>query len=115
MRTSINKAFPEKFSRQRQQVFAEREPLFTVVGDLDMRQRYGDGAICFEQDRLTVFGDQFDGQVKTVPYETLREVRVKRMYGNAYFSATYKDGTTERLMRFTFFRYSSRNCRTVMP
>ena len=103
MRTSINKAFPEKFEKKRREIYGDGEPLFTVVGDLDMDRHYGDAAICFEKDRLTVFGDQYPEQTKTVAYAGLKEVHVKRMYGNAYFAATYTDGSAEKLMRFTFF------------
>ena len=103
MRTSINKAFPERYRTVRDSVYRDTEALFTVVGDLDMDRRYGDGAICFEKDSLTVFGEQYAEKYKTVPYGDLEKVAVKRMYGNAYFSVTYKDGAKEKLMRFTFF------------
>lgn len=103
MRTSINKAFPERFQTVRDSVYHEKEALFTVVGDLDMARRYGDGAICFDEDRLVVFGEQYEEKYKIVRYDALERVSVKRMYGNAYFAAAYKDGGKEKLMRFTFF------------
>ena len=103
MRTSINKTFPEKYQKLRSEIYPNEEALFTVVGDLNMNRSYGDGAICFERDKMTVFGEQFAEKYKTVRYETLKRVSVKRMYGNAYFSAEYTDGRKEKLMRFTFF------------
>ena len=103
MRTSINKTFPKSLEQARQRVLGETEPLFTVVGDLGMDRRYGDGAICFFKDCLTAFGSWFEDEAKTVAYKDLANVSVKRMYGNAYFAAEYTDGTKEKLMRFTFF------------
>ena len=102
LKTSENKAFPEKFKEKRRELFGERAPLFTVVGDLNMERRYGESAICFAADSLTAFGDQYESLFRTVPYAALEKAEVKRMYGNAYFAVTYKTGETEKLMRFTF-------------
>jgi len=103
VRTSINKPFPEKYRSLKEELYKNNDALFTVVGDLDMDRRYGDGAICFDKDSLTVFGEQFENKYKTISYAELNRVSVKRMYGNAYFSAEYKSGKKEKLMRFTFF------------
>ena len=103
MRTSINKTFPPSLTETRDRVLGDEAPLFTVVGDLDMDRRYGDGAICFFEDRLTAFGNWLGDGAKTVAYADLAKVSVKRMYGNAYFAAEYTDGAKEKLMRFTFF------------
>ncbi|MCH5198825.1 MAG: hypothetical protein J1E34_07965, partial [Oscillospiraceae bacterium] len=103
MRTSINKAFPEKYRSLKNELYEDKDALFTVVGDLDMLRRYGDGAICFDKAGVTVFGEQFENKYKTISFSELKKVSVKRMYGNAYFSAEYKSGKREKLMRFTFF------------
>ncbi|MBQ7638244.1 MAG: ABC transporter ATP-binding protein [Clostridia bacterium] len=103
MRTSINKPFPEKYRSIKEGLYKNEDALFTVVGDLDMNRRYGDGAICFDKGSLTVFGEQYETKTKTIAYSELKSVNVKRMYGNAYFSAEYKNGKKEKLMRFTFF------------
>ena len=56
MKTNANRAFPKRFQETRDALFGNDEPLFTVVGDLGMDRRYGDAAICFFRDRMTVFG-----------------------------------------------------------
>jgi len=102
MKKLINGHFPEEFQKIYDKLFAEEEPLFTVTGDLALKGKYAESAVCFFSDRLYAFDKSFNDNYLVLEYKDVEKVKVKRMYGNAIFFADTKDGKRIRLMRFTF-------------
>jgi len=75
---------------------------FAVVGDLNLKGRYGEGALLFLPDALWAYDSASRNPPERFPYEGLRDVEVRRMYGNALFQAQGPDGRPLRLLRFTY-------------
>ncbi len=95
-----NKPIPETAQPIIDRMIAEgNAPLFVIVGDLEVGGRYGYTALAMTETTLTTIAG--DGTAKTYPYADLRDVRAKRMYGNATLSARMPDGK-----RVVFFRYT---------
>ncbi|MCQ2462840.1 MAG: ABC transporter ATP-binding protein/permease [Clostridia bacterium] len=102
MRELINGPFPQCYSEVYNRIFTNEKPLFTVVGDLNLNSKYSESAICVTKDRVYAFDKGFEGLYITVLFEQIKQIRVKRMYGNAVMFADTHDGERVRLMRFTF-------------
>lgn len=97
-----NKPVPECFSERYEKLFSEKETLFNVVGDLSLERKYGQSMLCFGKEGVWAF-DSSDPEKETyVPYDEVEEAKVKRMYGNAYFSLKMKSGERKKLTRFTY-------------
>ncbi len=78
------------------------EPLFAVIGDLDINSNYGEGGVYVAKDRIVAIGESFDGGFLSLDFASISEIAVKRMYGNAVLKAKTEGGTSIDLMRFTF-------------
>lgn len=102
MKIITNRPIPEKFRVLADTVMKGQTPLFAVVGDLDLSGRYNESALIFTRDTLFAFDDKYQEKYVEVKIDTLREVHVKRMYGNALFKAVTKDGKKLNLLRFTY-------------
>ncbi|MBQ3150475.1 MAG: ABC transporter ATP-binding protein [Clostridia bacterium] len=77
-------------------------PLFVVVGDLDLRARYGSSALFVFRDELIAFDEYHEDGTMSVKIADIEEAKVKRMYGNAVFRVTLKNGEKKTLIRFTY-------------
>ena len=98
----INKAAPENFGELLKPYEKENEPfLFAIVGDLTLKQEYGQTAIVVTRERFFVL-DFSENTVKEFKISDVENSRIKRMYSNAYMEITKKDGTREIVARFTF-------------
>jgi len=99
---NLNKEIPSQFSRLYETAFRDDEFLFGIVGDLALDQKYGECALCFGRKGIYAFDDTHRDKTETVLYSEIKEAKVKRMYGSAYFQIEKKDGTKEKLLRFTY-------------
>ena len=98
----INKAAPESFGELLKPYEKENEPfLFAIVGDLTLKQEYGQTAIVVTRERFFVL-DFSENTAKEFEISDVENSRIKRMYSNAYMEITKKDGTREIVARFTF-------------
>ena len=96
-----NYPFPDCFQKLYSEAFKDDEHLFSIVGDLSLKQRYGKSAICFGKKGMYAFNEGYDKFVY-VAYSDISEAEVKRMYGNAYFAVIGNDGKRTKLIRFTY-------------
>ena len=96
-----NKPLPACLEAQFEKCFEGDDCLFYIVGDLNLRQRYGDSAVLFGKDRLYSIADG-DSEPVCYMYSDMEEVFVKRMYGSGFFSVKNKDGSRHKLIRFTY-------------
>ena len=77
------------------------EILFVIAGDLNLKGRYAETALIFTPDSI-VRCDGDEGDDKRYFYSDMREVKAKRMYGNAAMSALMPDGRREVFFRYTY-------------
>lgn len=77
------------------------EILFVIAGDLNLKGRYAETALIFTPDSI-VRCDGDEGDDKRYFFSDMREVKAKRMYGNATMSALMPDGRREVFFRYTY-------------
>ena len=102
MKELISGIFPKCFQTEYDRLFSEEKPLFTVVGDLALKGKYSESAVCVFADRIYAFDKSFEEKYISLNFKDIEKTKVKRLYGNAMFYADTKDGKRIRLMRFTF-------------
>ncbi len=77
-----------------------KEILFVIIGDLGIDAKYSETALAFTDNSVTsIIGD---GNSKTYLYSDMKDVRAKRMYGNATLSAVMPNGKREIFFRYTY-------------
>ena len=77
------------------------EACFAVVSDLTLDGGYGQGALLFCRDGLVAYDAAQRPESVTFQYEDLRDVKIRRMYGNILLQAE-RAGKKETLLRFTY-------------
>ena len=75
--------------------------LFVIVGDLNTRGKYDNTALIFSEDAVTVY-DGIPGESVSYKFSDLKEIKSKRMYGNATLSAVMPNGKREIFFRYTY-------------
>ncbi len=99
----INKPADKHIVKIAEKYFAKNEkPLFAVVADLDINSNYGTGAIYVSDNKIVAVGDYFDGGALCLDFASIKEISVKRMYGNAVLKVKTEGGSSIDLLRFTF-------------
>ena len=96
----INRELPQALKNQLAACVQEGEKLlFAVVGDLDLKGKYGEGALVVTDRRfLVVQPDRF----REYFYDRVMEISVKRMYGNACIYLESRGGKKRSIFRFTY-------------
>ncbi len=79
----------------------ETKILFVIVGDLALNGKYKETALIFLEDRVITCDGEPD-KLTTHLYADMKEVRSKRMYGNATLSAIMPSGKREIFFRYTY-------------
>lgn len=102
MKDIANKPVPQQFAEQFEKLKKEEAVLFTVVGDLDLKAKYGQSMLVFTKRGLFAFDRCHKGGVCKVSYDSVEKADVKRLYGNALFRVKYKNGKHTPLLRFSY-------------
>ena len=102
MKIISNHPVPERFRVLSESVMKGHTPLFAIVGDLDLSGHYQESVMFFTCDTIFAFDEKYKDKYFSVRIDELREVHVKRMYGNALFKAVTKDNKKLNLQRFTY-------------
>lgn len=102
MKLITNNPIPKKFASLAESVMNNVMPLFAVVGDLNLNGKYDSSVMFFTKDSIYAFDEKFKDKYLLVKINELEEVHVKRMYGNAFFKAKFKNGKKMNLLRFTY-------------
>lgn len=97
-----NKHFPESFKAGFDRLFSKNPPLFCVAGDLDLKGKYGESLLCFTEKGVWAFNSGSEEEYIHYSFSDIEEAEVKRMYGNAVFIITDKNGKRHKLTRFTY-------------
>lgn len=96
-----NKPLPKNAEPIVERLIGEGEQiLFVIVGDLNLKGRYEETALIFARDFLVSYNGE-SGE-KRFEYSEMKEVKAKRMYGNATLSAIMPDGRREVFFRYTY-------------
>ena len=94
-----NKPLPEEAEKIVEGLINNGEKiLFVIVGDLNTRGKYDETALIFTEDAVTVY-DGIPGEAVSYKFSDLKEIRSKRMYGNATLSAVMPNGKREIFFR----------------
>lgn len=97
-----NKHFPDAFKESFDRLFAKTPPLFCVTGDLNLKSKYGESLLCFTDKGVWAFNSDSGEEYIHYSYADIEKAEVKRMYGNAVFLITDKNGKKHKLTRFTY-------------
>lgn len=97
-----NKPVPACFEKKLDERLDGKEPLFIVVGDLNLKGGYADSMAVFTKDGIVAFEEGHRDGVYEVSYDDIEEARVKRLYGNALFRIKLKSGTKRNVFRFSY-------------
>lgn len=96
----VNTAIPNDVQALLDDHLAEKEALlFAVVGDLDMKGKYGNSMLAVTKKRFFVISD---GRVTDYAYEDVVSIKVKRMYGNAAMVLERQGVKKGMIFRFTY-------------
>ena len=75
--------------------------LFVIVGDMSLSGSYAETALIFTDKTVTSYSSDDDSKI-TYRFDELKEVKSKRMYGNATLSAIMPSGKREIFYRYTY-------------
>ncbi len=103
MKEIMNKPIPEIFKKYYDGIFEEGEPLFIIVGDLNIKGKYDESMLVFTKEKIVAFDNCFSEKTLTVSYSNIEEAEVKRMYGNAFFKVKLKgEPRKKNVLRFSY-------------
>ena len=73
--------------------------LFAIVGDLGLDGKYAETALIFTDRSVTSYSPE---ETKSYLFSDMKDVKSKRMYGNATLSAVMPNGKREIFFRYTY-------------
>ncbi len=79
----------------------QQQPLFIIVGDLDLKGNYADSALIFTKQAL-IYCESEKTDPLRIDFARLSSVSAKRMYGNATLSAVVDGKERQILFRYTY-------------
>ncbi|HBL84629.1 MAG: hypothetical protein A2Y17_10870 [Clostridiales bacterium GWF2_38_85] len=80
----------------------ENEILFTIIGDLTMKGKYGESILAVSRDKFIIVSPELEGGVAEYLHSDVKNAKVKRMYGNARLDVELKNGRKVSAFRFTY-------------
>ena len=78
MKEITNKPIPKQYENQYQQMFKEGEALFIVVGDLNLKGKYGDSMMVFTREKLVAFDECYEKGFLSVNFNKIEVADVKK-------------------------------------
>ncbi len=97
-----NKPLPEEAEKiVRKMINGGEKILFVIVGDLTTKGKYEKTALIFTESSVTVY-DGVPGESRRLEFSSLKDIKAKRMYGNATLSAVMPSGKREIFFRYTY-------------
>ena len=95
-----NKELSLKISEAAEEIAKSAKLLFAIVGDMSLSGRYSETDLIFTES--SVFCVDSEGKMKEYRFSDMKDVRAKRMYGNATLSAEMPSGKREIIFRYTY-------------
>ena len=92
LKVITNKPIPKQYEDSFNQLFKNDEPLFIVVGDLNLKGRYAESMMVFTKEKLVAFDECYESGSFSIDYCDIEDAQVKRLYGNAVFKIKMKNG-----------------------
>ncbi len=102
MKMITNKPIPQKYEDCLRTRVNENDILFAVVGDLNLKGRYAESLAVFTKEKLVAFDECYNDTFYELPYSEIETAVVKRLYGNAVFRVTLKEGEKKSVLRFSY-------------
>ena len=102
MKMITNKPIPQIYEDCLRTRVNENDILFAVVGDLNLKGRYAESLAVFTKEKLVAFDECYKDTFYELPYSEIETAVVKRLYGNAVFRVTLKNGKKETVLRFSY-------------
>ena len=102
MKEISNKPVPRRFEEMYKKEVGNEKIYFIVVGDLNLKAKYGDSMLVFCESGIYAFDEFYENGTYFVKYDDIKDAEVKRLYGNAVFKIVLKSGTKRTLIRFTY-------------
>ena len=102
LKVITNKPIPKQYEDSFNQLFKNDEPLFIVVGDLNLKGRYAESMMVFTKEKLVAFDECYESGSFSIDYCDIEDAQVKRLYGNAVFKIKMKNGKKKILLRFSY-------------
>ena len=102
MKMTTNKPIPEKYSSCLSHSVNESDILFAVVGDLNLKGRYAESLMVFTKNKLVAFDECYENTSYELNFSDIENAEVKRLYGNAVFRVTLKNGKKKSILRFSY-------------
>ena len=98
-----NRPIPQQaLSLVTKQLDSGESVLFAVVGDLGLDGKYAQTVLFVSEKRFFVTDASPDGGIRAYVHTDVEKIEVKRMYGNARLSVTFKSGEKCKAFRSTY-------------
>ncbi len=98
-----NRPIPQQaLSLVTKQLDSGESVLFAVVGDLGLDGKYAQTVLFVSEKRFFVTDASLDGGIRAYVHTDVEKIEVKRMYGNARLSVTFKSGEKCKAFRSTY-------------
>lgn len=102
METLFNNPLPDSLKAAYGEEFSQTQVLFCVVGDLTLDAKYGESLLALTKTHAIAFDKLHENGKLMIALKDIESAKVKRMYGNALFKLTMKDGSRISLLRFSY-------------
>lgn len=97
-----NKDLSDRLENKLSEKEDKKDPfLFMIVGDLNLKNKYGETVIAVSSKRIVVIDETLEGGADEFQIKDVENASVKRMYGNAVLRFTI-NGETKPVFRFTY-------------
>ena len=98
----INKPMPKEIEEKVKLLFKDEKPCIAVISDINKESRYEVSALVVSFNKLIIFDNGNENGYEEYPFEKIKEVKVKRLYGNAIFHILTKDDKLHPALRSTY-------------
>ncbi|OQA49592.1 MAG: putative ABC transporter ATP-binding protein [Firmicutes bacterium ADurb.Bin300] len=97
-----NSKIPEEIRERMEKLLeSDENAVFALIGDLDLKGRYGLSAVIVTEKRVFAFDKSHPDGLLIINIAQIKQAKVKRMYGNAMLCAQFEDSKVN-LIRFTY-------------
>ena len=97
-----NSKIPEEIRERMEKLLeSDENAVFALIGDLDLKGRYGLSAVIVTERRVFAFDKSHPDGLLIINIAQIKQAKVKRMYGNAMLCAQFEDSKVN-LIRFTY-------------
>lgn len=97
-----NKPVPDDISKRLDELAFNQRLLFFIVGDLSKDSMYNQSALAVTDKGLYCFDRTYDEGYKFAAHESIEDIKIKRLYGNAIMVISTQNEEPYDFFRFTY-------------